>query len=156
MNKSMLLASVVAVLSISGGAMALEEGKEKDLKIPGFHGPNASLGTVIPVAAGRDGNFCLYTLLWESPYNRNDIVQCDIKEYRTVVDPSCIRNEERDFVTSILAGGDFGTYCDGFNVKGEKREDVKLVWGEDYWGINGVVIFDGSYPSVFPVKSENK
>lgn len=156
MKKSLVLAAIASALVAPCAAMALDTNVARVLRVPGFPAWRDNLGTAMFIALGRGraSPFCDYAMLWESPFNPNDVVQCDLREYRTVASPSCIQNERHDIVTSVLAGPLAGTYCAGFNVTGQDFDEIALVLGESHWGLNGAVILPTAIPVIYPVFTE--
>ena len=135
MNKIMLLASL-AVLSISGSAMALTEGVERHVSVAGqFAGKfTAFYTTNVDGPAGT----CLYDIDWASPFGPAGSVMCQVCEQKVLGHTSCLNNRFFNFgsVVNSTAG------CMGFDQYGIPQF-VSLTLGESQFSpsINGLAIF---------------
>jgi hypothetical protein len=161
MKKSVLVAAALATLAVSGNAMALTTGVERDILVDAFIGGGCggcgaflTLGKITFTALGVAGHNCDYLGDWESPWNPNDVGLCLVHELRTAFSPSCIVNERQDITTVVSAGpGTDACFCQGFNLKGEGFENVTLMVAEGLVGLQGIVVIPSvGMPQVYPVR----
>jgi hypothetical protein len=140
MKKSMLFAAL-AVLSISGSAMAIVEGAPRGISVAGCP---AGVATFFFVA-NVDGpaGACRYFMDWQSPFFPAGSAPCFINELKSLNQTSCLLNRTRSVTTSVLS---VPNLCAGFDEFG-LPEDVQLVLGESFVApsLNGLAIF-----SLFP------
>lgn len=134
MKKSLLIATALAVSSISSSAMALDVARARVLQVDGT---GLSLGALTFLPLGADGPFCDYLANWYSPFNPNDVGLCVVQELRTNFAPSCIVNELVDITTVLTSRVD----CVGFNLKGEAFVGTSLVLTESACGLAGIAVF---------------
>jgi len=156
MRKAVFLTLALAAISLD--AAALDTGVVRRLVVDSPIGA-LSLGTMVVTALGVDGDSCGYLADIASPANPNDVALCVLRERRTAFAPSCIANESRDVATIIEAGsGASGgaTQCGGFNLKGERYEEVSLLLTESPCGcLQGIqIIHNAGVPVIYPVRGE--
>jgi hypothetical protein len=155
MKTSLLIATVLAVGSFAGSAVALDISHARTLQVAGI---GVNLGVLDFTPLGADGQFCDYLADWASPFNPNDVGICVMQELRTPFTPSCIENERTDIVTLVQSSA----VCQGFNLKGEAGT-AQLVLSESGCGLSGVAAIgacgmQSTYPkrlkSVVPTRNQ--
>lgn len=144
MKKALVLASIAAVTSVPGAASAIDTfAGPRPVRIAGLAG--ATLGTVEFAALGRMGDYCRYLMIWESPFNPNDVQLCDVRERRTLLHPSCIQNRLMNIPTITQAGPQTAvrTRCSGFDALGDHvdKGDLNLFLAAPDKQLTGIVIF---------------
>ncbi len=135
MNKIMLLASL-AVLSISGSAMALTEGVERHVSVAGQ--PAGRFTAFYTANVDGPAGTCLYDVDWASPYGPAGSVMCQVCEQKVLGHTSCLNNRFFNFgsVVNSTAG------CMGFDQYGIPQF-VSLTLGESQFSpaLNGLAIY---------------
>jgi hypothetical protein len=144
MGKTLVAAIAAAVLGISGTAAAIDTlAGPRTIWVVGLG--KLTLGSAELLALGRVGDDCRYLMTWESPYNPNEVLLCDLRERRTVLFPSCVANRSMDVPSIVRAGPDSGvrTRCSGFDPLGVAIDtgDVSLILASRGRGLEGIVIF---------------
>jgi len=148
MNKTLLLATSLAVGSIAASASALDVGRAVSLRVDGI---GMTLGALTFTPLGVDGPYCDYLADWYSPYNPNDVGICVVQELRTPFAPSCIMNERANVTTIVRSSP---AICTGFNLKGESILSTSLILGESCNGLAGVAMFGcAGLVQTYPVNS---
>lgn len=139
MKKALLLASL-AILSLSGEAMALQEGVRRQVLVAGSP---AGLFTVfftvnIPLPSGA----CLYDVDWESPYAPAGSVMCELAEQKVLGHTSCLANRMGNFTTTVISTQNKYKPCLGFDQYG-LFQPVTLILGESQFSptLNGLGVF---------------
>ncbi len=137
MKKSMLLAAL-AVMSISGGAMAIQEGLPRGISVAGQPAGIASFYFV----ANFNGpaGYCSYYMDWQSPFPAAGSLPCYVNELKALGQTSCLGNRAFNVTTAVLSEP---YACQGFDNYG-LIEDVQLVMSESYASgptLNGLAIF---------------
>lgn len=140
MKKSMLLAAL-AVLSISGGAMAITEGAPRPISVAGFPSGIASFFFFANVD-GPAGS-CNYFMDWQSPFLPAGSAPCYVNELKALGQTSCLGNRLFNVTTTVLS---VPGACQGFDNFG-LIENVQLVLAESFVSpaLNGLAVF-----SLFP------
>lgn len=152
MKKPLMIATMLTTLSVSGDASALDTGKIRKMWSSGLPVQNLLAESLIFMAVGRVGDYCLYLTQWESPFNPNDVLLCVLRELRSAVYPSCIINSMKDIVAFVSAGpGAMGgqTYCGGFDTLGVPYTGVTLLAGE-IW-LTPVLVGNAIFPTAVPI-----
>lgn len=124
MKKLALLATATAAaaaLSISGNAMAIEEGAVFDIFIEGDDAGSAVFdfqftSNLIIDSVLRRGS-CAFILFWTNPVGDRTL-RCGVRESRTNTFPNCQINRTRDINGTMFAGAPFATNCSGFRRQG--------------------------------------
>jgi hypothetical protein len=136
MKKSMLLAAL-AVLSISGGAMAITEGAPRPISVAGCPAGIASFFFV----ANVDGpaGACKYYMDWQSPFLPAGSAPCYVNELKALGQTSCLGNRQFNVTTAVLSTPGACTGFDQFGL----IEDVQLVMSESFVSptLNGLAVF---------------
>jgi hypothetical protein len=135
MNKIMLLASL-AVLSISGSAMALTEGLGRQVHVAGQ--PAGTFTAFYRANVDGPVGTCLYDVDWASPFAPAGSVMCEICEQKVLGNTSCLTNRLFDFGTIVNSKAG----CMGFDQFGIPQF-VHLTLGESKFGpsLSGLAVF---------------
>jgi hypothetical protein len=139
MKKTPFLASLV-ILSLSGGAMALEEGARRQVLVAGS--PAGTITLFYTANVGSPSGACLYDIDWESPYAPAGSVMCEVAEQKVLGHTSCLGNRMSSFVTTVVSTQDKISPCMGFDQYG-LFQPVTLILGEGQTSpaLNGLGIF---------------
>jgi hypothetical protein len=136
MKNSMLLAAL-AVLSISGSAMAITEGAPRPISVAGCP---AGIATFF-FFANVDGpaGACKYFMDWQSPFLPAGSAPCLVDELKALLQTSCLGNRLHNVTTAVLSKPGA---CTGFDQYG-LIEDVQLVMSESFVSptLNGLAVF---------------
>jgi hypothetical protein len=131
-----MLFAALALLSISGSAMAITEGAPRPISVAGCPAGIASFFFV----ANVDGpaGACKYYMDWQSPFLPAGSAPCYVNELKAFGQTSCLANAHRNVTTTVLSA----PFCQGFDNYG-LIEDVQLVLSESYFGptLNGLACF---------------
>ncbi len=137
MKNSMLLAAL-AVLSVSGSAMAITEGAPRPISVAGCPSGIASFFFV----ANVDGpaGACKYYMDWQSPFLPAGSAPCYVNELKALGQTSCLGNRMYNVTTAVLSQPGA---CTGFDQYG-LIEDVTLVLSESFVSptLNGLAVFE--------------
>jgi hypothetical protein len=137
MKKSMLLAAL-AVLSVSGSAMALIEGPPHPISVAGCPSGLASFFFVGNV----DGpiGVCSYYMDWQSPFIPAGSAPCYISEQKALGQTSCLGNRLSNVTTTVMS---VPNCCSGFDNFGLLEPNVTLVLAESFVAptLNGLAVF---------------
>lgn len=136
MKNSMLFAAL-AVLSISGSAMAITEGAPRPISVAGCPSGIASFFFVANV--NGPAGACKYYMDWQSPFLPAGSAPCYVDELKALGQTSCLGNRQFNVTTAVLSTP--GS-CTGFDQYG-LIEDVQLVMSESFVSptLNGLAIF---------------
>ena len=136
MKNSMLFAAL-AVLSLSGSAMAITEGVPRPISVAGCPSGIASFFFVANVN-GPAGS-CEYYMDWQSPFLPAGSAPCYVNELKALGQTSCLGNRQYNVTTAVLTKPGC---CTGFDQYG-LIEDVQLVMSESFVSptLNGLAIF---------------
>lgn len=139
MKKATLLASLV-ILTLSGGAAALEEGARRPVFVAGSPAGMITAFYIgnVPLPSGA----CLYDIDWESPYAPAGSVLCEVAEQKVLGHTSCLGNRMSSFVTTIVSTQNKISPCMGFDQYG-LFQPVTLILGEGQASpaLNGLGVF---------------
>jgi hypothetical protein len=135
MNKIMLLASL-AVLSISGNAMALTEAVARNVHVAGQ--PAGKFTAFYTTNIDGPAGTCLYDVDWASPYGPAGSVMCQVCEQKVLGNTSCLSNRFFDFGTMVNSTAG----CMGFDQYGIPQF-VSLTLGESKFkpSLNGLAVY---------------
>jgi hypothetical protein len=159
--KKLALLATVALVSISGSAMAIAPGA-RTIRIDGARSGTAQFqfaftsGLNIPPFL-RGGN-CAYFLRWSSPLLGGGTLTCGVRESVTTAFPFCAINQTRNIDGTMFAGPNFASNCSGFHPNGRPfgpqvfLPSAQLTLGERASGgsptLSGT-FFDPSFPFTF-------
>lgn len=135
MNKFMLLASL-AVVSLSGSAMALTEALPRAVSVAGR--PAGTFTAFYTTNVDGPAGTCLYDVDWASPFGPAGSVMCQLCEQKVLGNTSCLNNRLYDFGSMVQSTAG----CMGFDQYGIPQY-VKLTLGESKYAptLNGLAIY---------------
>jgi hypothetical protein len=155
MKKSLVLGAALAAMSISTSASAIDAAAYSATRPSMVSDAIGSLGTVDYLLSlgtfGANPNECRYILSWRSPFNPNDVLQCDLREQRGPLNPSCNQNAGAGGTPNnavVLAGLTSGSGCQGFTNTGIPFGAVQVILTELPGGGTGKLYGMVFYPAV--------
>ena len=138
--KRALLLALLAILSLPGEAMALQEGARRQVLVAGS--PAGSFTVFFTVNVPLPSGACLYDVDWESPYAPAGSVMCEVSEQKVLGHTSCLANRMGSFTTVVISTQSTVIPCLGFDQYG-LFQPVTLILGESQFAptLNGLGVF---------------